>query len=368
MLELPEPSSSTPVPFDPRTVDDRSDADLDALPFGVVGLDAEGTILRYNLYESRFARIDRNQVLGRHFFEEVARCTRTESFQGRFRAFVGRSGEGAPQVERFDFLFDFAFGAQDVSVEIVRAPAAPRFYLLINRKKVSGPRPDFPPDLLAIRQRDLAPDEALHGVRRDDLERRLVEAPLPLFSALRATCDRLAPETWQLFATEWGLHWGRRVAVDLEASALESSGRSLRELTMRDVSQRISAYFSDRGWGSPLFDFSATAEGLILVEIDRSALAEAASPTRRSSGAPSGDRACHLAAGCLAGILSSVADRRLTGREFACVAGGAPRCAIVILAHERRRAADAAIGEGARTVEALRLALRRAPRSAEASR
>jgi photoactive yellow protein len=361
MFELPESSSPpTPPSFDPRNVDNLPDTELDALPFGVVGLDTEGTILRYNLYESRFARLDRNQVLGRQFFGEVAHCTRNEAFEGRFRKFAA-AGPGGQPVERFDFVFDFKFGVQEVSVEIVRTPVPERFYLLINRKRVAGPRPEFPPELLAVAQADLAPDEGRFGVRRDALERRVVDAPAPFFAALRATCDRLAPETWQLFATEWGLQWGRRAAVDLEASALEGGGRSLRELPMREVAKLVSGYFADRGWGSPVFDFDAMNEGVLVVEIRRSALAEAA-PKKP------GERSCHLAAGCIAGVLSAVAGRRLVGREVACTSGGADRCAVVVIAHDRRAAADAALAQGARGVQAIREALRRAPRSGEGSR
>ena len=89
MLDLARPV--TLAPFDPRTIDDLSDAELDALAFGVIALDEEGTVLRYNLYESRLARLDRNQVVGRNFFDDVAPCTRIEAFQGRFRAFAARA-------------------------------------------------------------------------------------------------------------------------------------------------------------------------------------------------------------------------------------------------------------------------------------
>jgi photoactive yellow protein len=356
MLDLPEPSSA--ATFNPRTVDDLADAALDELPFGVVGLDEEGTILRYNLYESRFARLDRNNVLGKNFFAEVAHCTRNEAFEGRFRAFV--ASPGGADLDRFDFLFDFKFGAQNVSVDIVRAPSS-RFYLLINRTRVSGPRAEVPKEILAAAQGDLAPDEGLRGVRRDPLERRFVDAPAPFFAALRATCDRLAPETWEIFAGEWGVQWGRRAAVDLEATALERGQPSLRETPMREVAALVSAYFGERGWGSPTFDFSSVNEGVLVVALDRSALAEAA--PRRRSAAGSADRACHLFAGCVGGILSAIAGRRLAAREVSCVAAGHDRCEVIVIGHERRAAADAALRQGARGVDALRTALRRAPRT-----
>jgi photoactive yellow protein len=364
MLDLARPITVTP--FDARRVDDLSDAELDALSFGVIALDEEGTVLRYNLYESRLARLDRNQVVGRNFFDDVAHCARTEAFQGRFRAFT-RDGVEA-QVERFDFVFDFKFGAQNVVIELIRAADAPRWYLFVNRTSVAPPRPSFPVEMLAAQQSDLAPDEDRQGVLRDELERRIVDAPAPFFAALRATCDRLAPETWHLFATEWGVQWGRRTAVDLEASVLESGGRSLREIPMREVARLVSAYLSERGWGSPSFDFALTNEGLLVIDLARSALAEAAPRAPRTGSAPREDLACHIVAGCLAGILSSVAGRRLAAREVACVAGGAHHCSIVVVAHERRAAVDAALGEGGRGVESIRAALRRAPRGVESTR
>ena len=366
MLELAAPLS--PVSFDERAIDERSDAELDALPFGVIGLDEEGTILRYNLYESRFARLDRNQVVGRNFFAEVAHCTRNEAFQGRFLALVG-AGEEAETV-RFAFLFDFAFGAQHVLVEMVRARGARRFYLLVNRLRIEAPRADFPPEQLAAVQRQLVPDEERWGVRRDALERRFVDAPAPFFAALRATCERLAPDTWQIFASEWGVEWGRRAAVDLEASALEQGGRPLRDLTMREVAQLVAAYFADHGWGSPAFDFAPAAEGVLVVELSRSALAEAAPRAALGlrSGAVDLDLACHLFAGCVSAILSAVAGRRLAAREVACSAAGAACCAIVVVAHERRSSVDAALGAGVRGVEPIRAALRRAPRAPASER
>ena len=364
MLDLARPIP--PASFNPRGVDDLSDEELDGLAFGVIALDKEATILRYNLYESRFARLDRHQVVGRKFFTEVARCARNEAFEGRFRAFTLRAAEG--EVDRFNFVFDFKFGAQTVVIEFIRAADAPRWYLFVNRISVAPPRPSFPVEMLAVEQRDLAPHEDREGVLRDTLERRIVDTQTPLFAALRATCDRLAPESWQLFATEWGVQWGRRTAIDLEASVLERGGRSLRDIPMREVARLVSSYFSERGWGFASFDFALTTEGLLVIDLARSALAEAAPRSSRRGSAPREDLACHTLAGCLAGILSSVAGRRLAAREVACAAGGAHHCSIVVVAAERRAAVDAALGEGNRGVEPIRDALRRAPRGVESAR
>ena len=350
--------SSVTGTIDPKTIDDRTDAEHDALQFGVVGLDPDGVVLRYNLYESRLARLDRNQVVGRNFFVEIAPCTRTEGFEGRFRAFVARGGVGpdGARLERFDYLFDFRFGAQEVSVDLVRASVADRYYLLINRRKIAGPRPNVPEAQLAAAQSALAPTESANGVRRDTVERRFVDAPASLLAALRATCDRLAPESWQLFSNEWGTQWGRRIAVELEADALETRGQSLRELPMREVGAMIAAYFADRGWGAPTFDLSDGAAGLVSIDIARSAIAEAAAK-KRTELRPEGDLACHLIAGAFGAVLSSVAGRRLAAREVACVSSGARTCTVVVVGHERRELVEAALRSGARGLAPVRAAL-----------
>ena len=347
--------------IDTGRVDDLSDVELDGLPFGVIGLDPEGVILRYNLYESRLARLDRNQVVGRNFFLEVARCTRTDAFEGRFRDFVaagGRARDGVSRFERFDFVFDFRFGAQEVSIDIANAPGTERFYLLINRRGVSGPRPNIPSEILAAEQVQLAPAESSFGVRRDALERRVVEAPASLLAALRGTCDRLAPDSWQIFSLEWGTQWGRRIAVDLEADALEQRGKSLRELPMRDVASMIAAFFTERGWGAPTFDLSDASTGILSVDVQRSAIAEA-TPTRGATpeGSARADLSCHLLAGAFGAVLSAVAGRRLAAREVSCVSGRAPCCTFVIIGQERRDIVDQALRGGVRGLASTRTAL-----------
>ena len=105
--------------------------EIDALPFGLIGVDADGTIEQYNAYESRLARLSKDRVLGRNFFTEVAPCTAVKEFQGRFERFAAERGEGA---ESFDFEFRFPFGRQFVSVTFLRSGKAERqIKILVNR-------------------------------------------------------------------------------------------------------------------------------------------------------------------------------------------------------------------------------------------
>lgn len=356
-LDLLEQSPQSPAPsISGASVDLLDDNELDRAPFGIICLDADGTILRYNLYESRLARLDRNQVLGRNFFDEVARCTRGDAFEGRFRRFV--AGSRAPEDQRFEFVFDFAFGAQRVGVELHDAGEQERFYLFVNRKSVGAPR-DVVGEIAAS-QRALAPNEAALGVQRDERERRFVDAPVAMFAALRSTFAKLAPQSSALFAHEWGVQWGRRAAIDLEVDSLERTHRSLDEQSMSAAAKALGDYLERRGWGRVEFDFSPVREGLVLVTIDRSVLAESAprSPLGRSG---TTDGACALIAGLLAGALSHLAGRKLVGREVCCVTHGAPRCEVVLTAADRAPEIDRVLSSAPRTSGALRAALKRPP-------
>ena len=58
--------------------------ELDLLPVGMIQLNRDGTVLKYNQAESHLARCDKQDVLGKNFFDEVAPCTKVRGFHGRF--------------------------------------------------------------------------------------------------------------------------------------------------------------------------------------------------------------------------------------------------------------------------------------------
>ena len=91
-----------------------SEDQLDALPFGAIRLDKDGKILSYNLSEAALTGRQKEKVIGRNFFTEVAPCTNVQTFAGRFR-------EGMQKKELhaiFPYRFDFQMAPRDVTVTL----------------------------------------------------------------------------------------------------------------------------------------------------------------------------------------------------------------------------------------------------------
>ena len=59
-------------------------SDINVLPFGMVKMDLTGKILEYNMAEAELTGTDPAGALGKNFFQEVATCTNTPDFYGRF--------------------------------------------------------------------------------------------------------------------------------------------------------------------------------------------------------------------------------------------------------------------------------------------
>jgi photoactive yellow protein len=145
---MPRPPARAPVPFPsaaptapatpgPANVDigvvrQLTVEQLNGLPYGVVVVDREGTVLVYNDTESRLAAVPRDRVLMRNFFRDVAPCTQVKEFEGRFQAFA--RGETRSAVEQFDFVFNFASGAQQVTIIFTPGRARGTFNILMTRR------------------------------------------------------------------------------------------------------------------------------------------------------------------------------------------------------------------------------------------
>lgn len=333
----------------------RSDEDLDTLPFGVIALDRKGTILRYNLAESRFARLDRAQVIGRDFFREIAPCTATDGFQGHVDRFLG----GDEPTFSFEYVFDFRFGAQLVDVELVRPPEPHVVYVCVNRRRLRPPRSEIASSQLAIEQRQLAPDEERLGVRRDPIARRRLDISPVVIGAAATAMRGIVDLDVDVVFERWGHAWGRRATIELQTQALERHDALLRELSMSRAVEIVAQHLQSEGWGRLGVDFEPARLGVFVLEIERSALAELP-----------GRHGCAMMAGFLAAIFSHLAGRLVAVRELGCRRDGGSQCVFVAGAKSReallRETIEAAGGSRDRWLAALEARLDAALPSREA--
>lgn len=336
MTNTPSSRDAPYSTFSPVRLDALSDEELDTLPFGVIGLDREGRILRYNVAEARFARLDRGRVLGKSFFGEIARCTATPEFLGRFETFV-RDPATAPV--RFPFVFAFRFGAQQVDVEMGGAPGSGRVYLCVNRRRFLPRTKDVPPSKEAPLLAELEPGADKLGVLRDDDGRRRVDVEVAMFEALFASNARARGPEADAFLRDWGVAWGRVAVVDLETDVLKAREKLLGELSMADAMAAVAGHLERRKLGRLVVDFSHAPRGAIVLAVERNVFGETST------------RGCAVLEGFLAVVLSHMAKRPLVVREASCRSRGAASCELVAIAATRAPALERAVEGGARSID-----------------
>ena len=94
------------------------DSVKDGLPFGLVKLDLTGKVLEYNMAEGDLTGVSPAWAIGKNFFDEVAVCTKTATFYGRFDEGVKKGFINAV----FDYTFDHREEATKVKVHMVTVP------------------------------------------------------------------------------------------------------------------------------------------------------------------------------------------------------------------------------------------------------
>ena len=96
-------------------IEQLSQAELDRLPFGVILLDRQGTVLFYSQTEARQSGYG-ELPLGRNLFE-VSRCLESDDFRGR----IMRALEIEPVDIEFVWVGDFTDPKRDMRVRVQSA-------------------------------------------------------------------------------------------------------------------------------------------------------------------------------------------------------------------------------------------------------
>jgi photoactive yellow protein len=112
-------------------VENLSQSELDSLPFGVILLDREGTVLFYSETEARQSGYGA-RPLGQNFFA-VARCMSGDDFRGR----IMRAMEAGPVDMEFGWAGDFAAPRRDMRMR-VQSSRQRGVWILIERDPTSA--------------------------------------------------------------------------------------------------------------------------------------------------------------------------------------------------------------------------------------
>lgn len=105
-------------------------AQLDALSFGVMQVDPTGHIVLYNATEGEIAGYDPKDAIGKNFFTDVAPCTNHPGFRGKFDKGV--------KAGKLNVVFEWRFtgrNAVTVQVHMKNAIGGEKFWIFVKRLK-----------------------------------------------------------------------------------------------------------------------------------------------------------------------------------------------------------------------------------------
>jgi photoactive yellow protein len=103
-----------------------SDAELDALDFGVIKMDSDGRVLAYNAYESVATGLSRERVLCRPFFTEIGLCMNNALVAERF------AKEDKLDMS-LDYLFTLHMKPSPVRLRLLKSAKLTARFILVRR-------------------------------------------------------------------------------------------------------------------------------------------------------------------------------------------------------------------------------------------
>ena len=108
------------------TLEAMSEQERDALPYGVVGLDADTIVKSYNATEARMAGLDQASVLGVPFFDAIAQCMNNFMVAQRF--------VDEPELDAIiPYVLTLRMRPTQVRMRLLATPTMPHRYILIER-------------------------------------------------------------------------------------------------------------------------------------------------------------------------------------------------------------------------------------------
>lgn len=102
---------------------------FDDVAFGAIQLDENGTIIKYNAAEGDITGRDPEAVVGRNFFTDVAPCTNSKEFKGKFDEGV-KNGDLNTM---FEYTFDYEMKPTKVKVHMKKALTGDTYWVFVKR-------------------------------------------------------------------------------------------------------------------------------------------------------------------------------------------------------------------------------------------
>ena len=107
-----------------------TDAEIDTLDFGVIGIDAANVVRRYNACESRMAGLSLQRVLGHPLFTVVAPCMNNFMVAQRFE---DAAAGGQPLDATIDYVLTLRMRPVKVKLRLLAQPGEGTRYVLVMR-------------------------------------------------------------------------------------------------------------------------------------------------------------------------------------------------------------------------------------------
>jgi photoactive yellow protein len=132
-IELPPPSETTPTPsallFDqPNLLSALCAANASAYDqagFGIVAMGLDSVVTSYNRWESQLSGLRPEDVVGRHFFTEVAPCTNNYMVALRY--------EQTDLDVAVDYVFSYRLRPVSVRLRLLKSTQQGRQFLAVER-------------------------------------------------------------------------------------------------------------------------------------------------------------------------------------------------------------------------------------------
>ena len=105
-------------------LDSASASQLDAESFGIVKMDHTGKVIEYNSAQSKFTGMQKNNVIGKHFFSEVAPCTNNFMVAQQYDS-------NATLDQTLDYTFTLKMSPTPVKLRLLKG--ASNQYLLVQK-------------------------------------------------------------------------------------------------------------------------------------------------------------------------------------------------------------------------------------------